>query len=153
MKRISLFVPITAALLFAGALVSVQSVEADPIKGKDFLGLWEGIDDSDGSSVTVSVTDQDDDGVFRILWHESQWSFCDGSPDGLIDVSGPIEDTSIVAEGMLTCFETGDTVCFGITGCSQDDLPPFSLDIGTGAGDTLTNSDGGNTIIIHKISE
>lgn len=149
MKRINLFVPIMTALLVGGALAPVQSAVAGP-KGGDFLGLWEGIDDSDGSSVSVSVTEPDGDGVFHILWRESKWAFCNGGPNALIDVSGAIVGDSIIATGKLTCFDSGEDICFGIDGCSADNLPPFSLNIG--ADKTLTNADGGNLITVHKVS-
>jgi hypothetical protein len=152
MKRVNLFVLAMAALFLAGSLVPAQSVEANRSKGnsngKDFLGLWEGIDPNDGSSVTVSLTtDQENDGFYRILWQESSWSYCDGSPNGLIDVSGPIEGSSIVATGQLICFDTDETICFGD---DDDCLEPFSLD--TGPDGTLRDSGSGTTISVHKIS-
>ena len=100
--------------------------------------------------MTVSVTDLDGDSDFRILWRESTWGFCSGGPNALIDVSGPIKGGAIIATGKLTCFDSNEDVCFGITGCSNGDLPAFSLSIG--ADNTLTNTDGGNLITVHKIS-
>lgn len=148
MKKFNLFVPIMAALLVGGTLAPVQSAEA--AEGKDFLGLWGGVDDSDGSSVTVSVTETDGDGVFHILWNESAWGFCNGGPNALIDVSGTIQGNSIIATGKLTCFDTGEDVCFGIEGCSAGNGPAFSFNMG--ADNTLTNADGGNLITVHKVN-
>ena len=46
-----------------------------------FTGLWQGVDPVDGSTVVVSLSDLDRDGVLEIAGHESFFFACNG--DGL----------------------------------------------------------------------
>src|SRR5262245_38316171 len=45
-------------------------------KIEDFMGLWQGVDPLDGSTVRVSLTDVDDDGILELSQAESFYSFC-----------------------------------------------------------------------------
>lgn len=108
----------------------------------DFLGLWSGVDDSDGSSVLVSITDPNEDDVLDIRWSETAWDFCGGQSDALISGTGTVDDDVLTASVTLECF----TFPAGpIT------IDPFTL---TEREDgTITNDDGGNRIPLHRISD
>ena len=45
-------------------------------KVRDFIGLWEGVDRLDGSTVRVSLSDVDEDGILDLAQSESFYSFC-----------------------------------------------------------------------------
>ena len=45
-------------------------------KAQDFIGLWEGVDPLDGSSVQLSLSDVEGDGVLELTQSESFWSVC-----------------------------------------------------------------------------
>src|SRR5262245_60005914 len=83
----SFFSVVMAALLFSLSLAGVAWVAQTntdlgkgpgPEQGKNFLGLWEGVDSLDGSPVRLSVTDLDDDGVLELTLQEDFWTFCLG---------------------------------------------------------------------------
>ncbi len=44
--------------------------------GRFFIGFWEGIDSLDGSTVQMSLSDNDQDGVFDYLYRESFFTVC-----------------------------------------------------------------------------
>ena len=74
-----------------------------------FLGLWEGIDPLDGSTVLVSFTNLDKDDTIELAWTESLFSLCDGGP-GLNTGIGTVgEDGILLADEMFTCFNTEET--------------------------------------------
>ena len=45
-------------------------------KVQDFMGLWQGVDPLDGSTVRLSLTDVNDDGILELSQAESFYSFC-----------------------------------------------------------------------------
>ena len=45
-------------------------------KVEDFIGLWQGVDALDGSTVRLSLSDVDDDGILELTQAESFYSFC-----------------------------------------------------------------------------
>jgi hypothetical protein len=46
------------------------------IGSRSFLGLWEGVDPLDGSTVYASITDIDRDGILEMAQGESFFTFC-----------------------------------------------------------------------------
>jgi hypothetical protein len=45
-------------------------------KVRDFIGLWQGVDPLDGSTVRVSLSNVDDDGILELTQAETFYSFC-----------------------------------------------------------------------------
>jgi hypothetical protein len=67
-----------------------------------FLGLWEGIDPSDGSGVLYSLSDIDRDGVIEIIGRETFFTTCNG--EGVVTGKGTAKQGSLlVAEVLLKC--------------------------------------------------
>src|SRR3712207_1582821 len=71
------------ATVFAGvvAMAALSAQAAEPNSrgrsdGQAFLGLWEGIDPMDGSTVHFSITDLERDGVLEMVLSESFFTFC-----------------------------------------------------------------------------
>ena len=76
-----------------------QSNEAD----RFFLGLWEGVDPLDGSSVLASFTNLDKDNKIELAWTESFFTLCEGA-NGLITGTGTVdEDGVLYTDEMFTC--------------------------------------------------
>ena len=55
---------------------TVAAGSPNAANGKFFLGFWEGVDPLDGSTVQLSLTDVDGDGVFAFIYRESFFSTC-----------------------------------------------------------------------------
>lgn len=68
----------------------------------DFTGLWQGVDNVDGSLRTLSFADLDGDGVWEVRGHDTFWTLCDG-PGGLEDTIGKIEKGNLHTKGTLAC--------------------------------------------------
>ena len=58
-------------------------------QGKDFVGLWQGIDPLDGSEVLRSIT-LDEDGTFNIIGTETYFDGCDGR--GKVSATGSFDN-------------------------------------------------------------
>lgn len=67
-----------------------------------FTGLWQGIDNVDGSLRTLSFADVDGDGVWEVRGHDTYWTLCDG-PGGLEDTTGKVEKGALHTKGTLSC--------------------------------------------------
>jgi hypothetical protein len=90
---------LTAAVTFC--LVSVGDICAADEKA-DFTGLWQGVDNVDGSLRTLSFADLDGDGVYEVRGHDTFWTLCEG-PGGLEDTTGKVEKGALHTNGMLSC--------------------------------------------------
>jgi hypothetical protein len=89
---------------------SATAQSSDRPQGRGFLGLWEGIDPLDGSTVQLSISNVDNDDILEILWGESFFTVCfELGPDyslgrGLIAAEGRLVDPSLLeVEGIPTC--------------------------------------------------
>ena len=93
-----------ALLLAAAAAVwlfnATGSHAADTKDG--FTGLWQGIDNVDGSLRTLSFADVDGDGVWEVRGHDTYWTLCEG-PGGLEDTTGKIEKGVLHTKGTIAC--------------------------------------------------
>jgi hypothetical protein len=87
-----------------------------------FPGLWQGVDQVDGSLRTISVTDVDDDGVFEVRAHDTHREMCEGgraieSGTGTIDEEGVLR-----TEGTIRC-DSGDETPVDLTYSAQGSAP------------------------------
>lgn len=85
-----------AALCVAGAAVQADDKDAG------FTGLWQGVDNVDGSLRTLSFADLDGDGVWEVRGHDTYWTLCDG-PGGLEVTTGKIQDGVLRTKGTIAC--------------------------------------------------
>ena len=53
-----------------------QANSPNAAKGQFFIGFWEGIDPLDGSTAQLSISDNDQDGMFDFIYRESFFSTC-----------------------------------------------------------------------------
>ena len=105
MKR---FLLITLVLLSGIFLVSI--VSADGGSNPNFVGLWEGVDPNDGSRRTVSISDNDRDGVYDLQQYDTFWSLC-GDDSGVVSGSATLGSDGILHfQGSLTCRSNGVTI-------------------------------------------
>jgi hypothetical protein len=103
-------------LIAALSLVAVLQLGCEESSGQNneadrfFLGLWEGIDPLDGSTVLASFTNLDKDNTIEIAWTESLFTLCEGA-GGLITGTGPVDENGVLnADEMFTCFDPDDTL-------------------------------------------
>ena len=108
MKR---FLLITLVLLSGIFLVSL--VSADGGSNPNFVGLWEGVDPNDGSRRTVSITDNDRDGVYDVQQYDTFWSLC-GDDSGVVSGSATLDGDILHFEGSLTCRSGATIPSFGV---------------------------------------
>ena len=71
----ALIVGLTVMATLAPALAG-QANSQNAANGRFFIGFWEGIDPLDGSTVQLSISDNDQDGVFNVIYRESFFSTC-----------------------------------------------------------------------------
>jgi hypothetical protein len=68
------------AVTLASAMVLGTATISDAVafnaSGEKFIGLWEGIDPDDGSTVQVSISDINNDGVLEIVAREGFFTVC-----------------------------------------------------------------------------
>lgn len=101
---------VLAVVAVATFSFSSAAQSSDHQQGRGFLGLWEGTDPLDGSTVQVSISNVDDDDVLEILWGESFFTVCfeigqDYSLGrGLITAEGRLVDPNLLeVEAIQTC--------------------------------------------------
>ena len=71
----TLLVGLMAMATLAPALAG-QAHNQNAANGQFFIGFWQGIDPLDGSTVQLSIADNDQDGVFDFLLRESFFTLC-----------------------------------------------------------------------------
>ena len=108
MKKFYIFLA-ALSLIAVLQLACTDSNSEDNEADRFFLGLWEGNDPLDGSTVLVSFTNLDKDDTIELAWTEALFSLCDGGP-GLNTGIGTVgEDGILLADLMLTCLNTEET--------------------------------------------
>jgi hypothetical protein len=106
------------ATVFAGvvamAALSAQAAEPNSRVRSDrqaFLGLWEGIDPLDGSTVHFSITDIERDGDLEMVLTESFFTFCArlgkdySQGQGIITGQGRVVNSVLRANTRFTCIK------------------------------------------------
>ncbi|WP_420644701.1 hypothetical protein [Candidatus Leptofilum sp.] len=82
--------------------------------GNYFVGLWEGVDPNDGSRRTVSISDNDRDGVYDLYQYDTFWTLC-GDDKGVTAGSATVGAGGVLHfTGTLTCLSTGTSVPFSV---------------------------------------
>jgi hypothetical protein len=108
MKRFSIII-----LVLLSAIFLVSMVSADGGGGgshQNFVGLWEGVDPNDGSRRTVSISDNDRDGVYDVFQFDTYWSLC-GDDSAVTTGSATLGNDGILHfQGSLTCRSTGASI-------------------------------------------
>ena len=89
---------VAAAVFFLAGAIDARAQDEQA----DFTGLWQGIDNVDGSLRTLSFADLDGDGVWEVRGHDTYWTLCAG-PGGLEDTTGKVEKGVLHTSGMLSC--------------------------------------------------
>ena len=99
-------------------LLAVASLFGPPPKGgktKFFVGLWEGVDILDGSTVQFSISDLDRDGVLELRYREGHFSICFDGVDntqgrGIYSASAVVNGAGeLEIDGALVCINDDDT--------------------------------------------
>ncbi len=126
MKRF-LIIIIVVSTMAALSVIFTQTASSDggyqskgAVKSQFFIGLWGGVDPADGSEVLVSISDNDDGGKLKLLWHESRWFNCGGSDNAVLTATG-----GTVQDGVLS-FETAIISCFDTY--SEIDVTPYPIE-------------------------
>lgn len=101
-------VVVVVGLMAALHTACTTTNSANQEQNRFFIGFWEGVDPLDGSSVQVSISDNDRDGVFDIIWRESFFTLCDGER-GIVTGTGTVEDGILRANLVRTCVTTDET--------------------------------------------
>ena len=90
-------------------LIFTPLVNAD---GNTFKGLWEGIDDEDGSAIVVSIAEsQDLNSDFEILWRETNFFRCEKKGKGIVCgvaniIVDPVDESlSLDIDAQLHCLD------------------------------------------------
>ncbi len=92
---------VAAALLVACLLEAAAGYAQD--LGEDFVGLWQGVDNVDGSLRTISITDLDGDGILEVRAHDTFWSLCSGD-QGNGYTTGRLDDDGVLrTAGSIQC--------------------------------------------------
>jgi hypothetical protein len=105
--RGALALAITVAM---AALPLTATALDDDDDARAFLGFWEGVDPRDGSTVQVSISDIEGDGVLEVVLGESFFTLCFQLGDnfslgrGLITGQGMVVSKGVLeVEESLTC--------------------------------------------------
>ena len=102
MKRFSIIVLVLLSVVFLVSMVS-----ADSGGNASFVGLWQGIDINDGSLRTISINDNDRDGVYDVFHHDTFWLIC-GDDSGFFSGFGTVgSNGKLNVEGNLICSSSG----------------------------------------------
>lgn len=110
MKRFSIIVIVLLAAVFLVSMVSADSGGS----ARYFVGLWEGVDPNDGSRRTVSISDNDRDGVYDVAQYDTFWTLC-GDDRGLAIGTAVVGSGGVLNfTGSLTCLTSGTTVPFNV---------------------------------------
>ena len=133
---------VVAALVLPLAWPVVGSADGLRTRAADFIGLWEGVDEDDGSLAQRAIT-CDEDRTCRVLGAEQFFSTCDDHEGrGIITGTGAIEEGVFhVPDFTLTCAD----------GTSFTLATTFSLDRRNG---TLSEDTDGPPapLILHRLS-
>ena len=109
MKKFYIFLA-ALSLIAVLQLACTDSNSEDNEADRFFLGLWEGIDPLDGSTVLASFTNLDKDDTIELAWTESFFTLCEGA-NGYITGTGTVgEDGILRVDEMFTCFNTEETI-------------------------------------------
>lgn len=99
------------AFLFLNILtVFVSSADASTSGNNNcFLGLWQGVDNLDGSVTLLSISDADNNGVMTVRLTDSFFSHCKdagySTSPGLVDGTATIQNKILSWESSFKCYD------------------------------------------------
>lgn len=98
------------AFLVSNALtLLIQPAEATTKKANPFIGMWRGIDNSDGSISYLSISDANNDGVISVRLDDSFISRCKDagySPyPGMIEGTGTVKNYTLTMNYASKCYD------------------------------------------------
>lgn len=134
------------------ALLMVGPALAGPDPTQKLVGLWEGVDTLDGSTVRVSIGNLEGNRQLEFRWHESFFSGCfdQGIPEGRGVIAGTVhpfgEDTIELEVTSYVCFD-GDN--------NEVEIDTFSVELDYSAKEdilTRTTAGGFPGFILHRTS-
>lgn len=106
MKRFSIIILVLLSAVFLVSMASADGGGSHP----NYVGLWEGVDPNDGSRRTISISDNDRDGVYDLLQYDTYWSLC-GDDSAVTAGTATLGNDGILHfQGSLTCRSTGATI-------------------------------------------
>ncbi len=87
-----------------------QANSQNAANGRFFIGFWEGIDPLDGSTVQLSISDNDRDGVFDIISREGFYTICFTAQNtkgrGVVIGTGTLVEQGVIeVVADRTCFD------------------------------------------------
>ena len=77
MKRLTIALRILSLSLVAFSFLMTPSAQAGQKQRSQFLGIWEGVDEQDGSLIEALIS-KGGKNEFKFLWYETYWRTCDG---------------------------------------------------------------------------
>jgi len=107
----------TALIVGLTAMAAATPTHADQPNGQFFIGFWEGIDPLDGSTVQLSITDNDQDGVFDYIYRESFLSAC-FTAQNTLGRGYLIGTATVVEQGVIEIL--ADSVCVNDYNSKED---------------------------------
>jgi len=118
----------------------------------NLVGLWEGVDTLDGSTIRVSIGDMERDKRLEFRWHESFFTGCfdENIPQGRGVISGTVhrlnsDEIELVATSFV-CFDNDN---------NEVELDTFSVDLKYSPNEdilTRTSAEGFPGFILYPVS-
>jgi hypothetical protein len=141
-------IPMAALALTATAFAADDGVR----HRQAFLGFWESVDPLDGSTVQVSISDIEGDGILELVNGESFWTVCFQLGDnyslgrGLVTGQGRVVSKGVLeVESSLTCIDDDNNLATPSLGTFQYTLESNGRILVVPQGDTDEPS-----ILLHR---
>ena len=146
-----IFTALIVGLTVMAAATPTLAVSPNAAKGQFFIGFWEGIDPLDGSTVQMSITDDDQDGAFDFIYRESFFTSCFTAQN--TKGRGVLTGTGILVEkGVMEV--VADQTCFDDGNQTELEFEVFPIIRASLKGDNLTISqDPFPSIILHRTGD
>ena len=110
MKRLAITSKILCFALVTCLFLLTPWAQAGEKHSSQFLGVWEGVDEQDGSLIKALITPGGKN-EFKFLWYETYWRTCDGGR-GIFKGTGLLsrhEGNVLVLKAQVFCFEKNST--------------------------------------------
>ena len=140
------------AVLTATVPLAATALDDDGRQSQGFLGFWEGVDPLDGSTVQVSISDIEGDGILELVNGESFWTVCFQLGDnyslgrGLVTGQGRVVSKGVLeVESSLTCIDDDNNLATPSLGTFQYTLESNGRILVVPQGDTDEPS-----ILLHR---
>ncbi len=146
-----IFAALIVGLTVMAAATPTLAVSPNAAKGQFFIGFWEGVDPLDGSTVQMSITDDDQDGVFDFIYREGFFTSCFTAQN--TKGRGVVIGTGILVEkGVMEV--VADQTCFDDGNQAELEFEVFNIIRAALKGDNLTIlQDPFPSIILHRTGD